>query len=209
MRVQSKIIFASIVFSIAFYLGNIAPVKLPRPGEVKMYFEKEKAQDYSKTPEFQIHTFEKYMIELVNEQRELHGLSKLKYGNQNLFLAARQHSSEMIELDYFSHTSPVKKYETLTDRLNLVGEEAFMKAGENISFVPCCGHCDKRFVEASMFGGKLKQNNCYIEGKGLMNSPGHRANILDPEFEFIGIGIITGKYKESYGIWVTQVFVRY
>jgi uncharacterized protein YkwD len=42
-----------------------------------------------------------------------------------------------------------------------------------------------------------------IAHMGLMNSPGHRANILNPKFGRIGIGIMDGGI---YGIMVTQNF---
>ena len=38
---------------------------------------------------------------------------------------------------------------------------------------------------------------------GLMNSPGHRANILRPEFGRLGIGIMDGGFR---GIMVSQEF---
>ena len=38
---------------------------------------------------------------------------------------------------------------------------------------------------------------------GLMNSPGHRRNILRPQFGRVGIGILDGG---RHGIMVTQVF---
>ena len=42
-----------------------------------------------------------------------------------------------------------------------------------------------------------------IAHNGLMNSPGHRANILHPAFRRVGIGILDGG---PYGIMVTQNF---
>ena len=44
--------------------------------------------------------------------------------------------------------------------------------------------------------------------RGLMNSPGHRANILNPDSEVIGIGIERGEYKGWDGLFVTQNFAR-
>ena len=42
-----------------------------------------------------------------------------------------------------------------------------------------------------------------IAHKGLMNSPGHRANILHKSFGRLGIGILSG---DMHGIMVTQAF---
>lgn len=191
---------------------------------------------------FQISPLEEYMIELVNEQRKLHNLPMLRYNNPRLFEAARQHSSEMMQLGYFSHESPVRMYGNLDDRLKIAGERSmgsgsangWISCAENISFAPACeDEYDKRWVELSMFGGKFegteksrgrikiltsqfRQGNCILgeEGGGLMFSPGHRANILNPRFDYIGIGIVTGwglhpDGKEGYGMWVTQVFAEY
>ncbi len=237
-----------LVFSTAFYLGNIAPVKLPEPKDVikkiegfvnklsrqnktiRQELKKELTQKVEK--EFFITPFEKKMIELVNQQRELNNVPKLKFSKEELFEMARQHSGEMKTLGYFSHESPVEEYRTLKDRLHLAGETNYSRAGENIAFISCCGECDQRNVEASMFGGVLEkiemvndgveisatpfmQNNCLIgeKEKGLMFSPGHRKNILNPEFEYIGVGIVTGEGKyldyEGIGMWVTQNFATY
>lgn len=237
-----------LVFSTAFYLGNITPVKLPEPNGVikkiegfvnklnwqKRTIRKELKKELTQRVEkdFFITPFERRMLELVNQQRKLNNVPKLRFSKEGLFAVARQHSNEMMELGYFSHTSPVEEYRTLKDRLYLAGEMDYSKAGENIAFISCCGNCDERHVEASMFGGILdsikiinnrvqistsafKYNNCLHanDGTGLMGSPGHRANILKPEFEYIGVGIVTGEGKyldyEGIGIWITQNFAKY
>ena len=180
----------------------------------------------------QASALENYMIELVNEQRKLHGVHELKYSKQGLFDAARQHSREMMELDYFSHESPVKEYRTLGKRLKIAGEDV-IGGGENLAMVGSCAESfDRRFVETAMFGGRLDKmeniddkiiisvsgfkvdDNCSIASKksgGLMNSEGHRENILFEDYDYIGIGIVTGKIpgEDIYGMWATQVFARY
>src|SRR5690606_2822271 len=42
--------------------------------------------------------------------------------------------------------------------------------------------------------------------RSLMNSPGHRANILDPKFDHVGIGIEQGEYRGFDAVVVTQNF---
>ena len=78
---------------------------------------------------------------------------------------ARRHSLEMFQRDYFSHTSPTTG--SPFDRMR-AASILFVVAGENLAFAP----------------------NVDIAHRGLMNSPGHRANILRPEFGRIGIGAI-------------------
>ena len=247
-----KLIKYSFILLTGFYLGNVTSIKLPEPDKVMQKLEtfinkfnkhqkklrkkirtEIKRETTQKTGnEFYINPFEKKMIDLVNQQRELNGVKKLKFSKEGLFKMARQHSNEMMKLGYFSHTSPVETYKTLKERLDLAGEKDYLSAGENIAFISCCGNCDERHVEASMFGGELQgietiegrveisampfmQNNCVIGQKerGLMFSPGHKANILNPEFEYIGVGIITGKGKyldyEGMGMWITQNFATY
>jgi len=75
---------------------------------------------------------------------------------------ARAHSRDMWERSYFSHTNP--DGETSADRMARGGVK-FLVAGENLALAPT--------VETAH--------------EGLMNSPGHRRNILDPQFSRIGI----------------------
>lgn len=206
----------------------------------KIIPKKNKPRDDVYNNGFEITPLEQYMIKLVNEQRRLHGVPELRYDNPAIFEAARQHSSEMMELGYFSHTSPVRKFKSVENRFRYAGilpvsenPDGWTTYGENISFVPTCGgDYDKELVEVSMFGGGLAgfedtdsgiiiktqdavRGNCTIQNSGgLMASPGHRKNILERRFEYIGIGIIhgIGEYPdgtEGPGIWVTQNFATF
>ena len=200
-----KLIKYSFILLTGFYLGNVTSIKLPEPNEVLQKIEslvnkfnngKKKLRKEIGTEirrelkqktekDFFINPFEKKMIDLVNQQRELNNVPKLKISKEGIFKMARQHSNEMMKLGYFSHTSPVETYKTLKERLDLAEEKNYLTAGENIAFISCCGNCDERHVEASMFGGELKgieiiegrveissmpfmQQNCLIgkQGKG-------------------------------------------
>ncbi len=121
------------------------------------------------------------ILQLINEERSARGLESLR-PNSQLREAARQHSKEMNELDYFSHESPVEAYETLPMRLRNAGVAKYGWAGENIAMSTAASA--ERFVQM------------------WMNSPGHRANILKPEFEFSGIGV----YGSGQSLHATQVF---
>lgn len=107
---------------------------------------------------------ESQMLTLVNQSRAENGLAPLKADSQLQQLAAA-HSEEMLRLGYFAHISPL--HGSPTDRFDAAGVE-YTVAGENIAYAPTVD----------------------IAERGLMRSPGHRANILSSEFTRIGIGII-------------------
>lgn len=99
--------------------------------------------------------------------------------NPALTEAARAHSEDMIEADYFAHAAP--DGESLGERLKRFGytpeDYGFWKVGGNIA-----SHSGPEPAPEAMF-------------EGWMDSPGHRANILDEDFEQIGIGTHAGRYE--------------
>lgn len=116
---------------------------------------------------------EQKMLELVNEERSASGLDALVMDSK-LQEVARKHSEEMFKLKYFAHDSPISG--TPFERMNKARIFYFV-AGENIALSPD--------VETAH--------------RGLMNSPEHRDNILNPKFKKIGIGIIKdGIYGEMF-----------
>ncbi|MDQ3797872.1 MAG: CvpA family protein [Acidobacteriota bacterium] len=120
---------------------------------------------------------EAQMLEMVNRERVAHGLNPLE-ADPELTEVARQHSADMFARGYFSHNTP----ENLDpfDRMRRAGVR-FATAGENLALAP----------------------TVQIAHNGLMNSPGHRANILRPQFGRVGIGIMDGGRR---GLMVTQNF---
>ncbi|NLT94162.1 MAG: hypothetical protein GXW85_01280 [Clostridia bacterium] len=122
---------------------------------------------------------EQKMLEMINEERSEVGLAPLKMDNK-LVQLARLKSQDMIEKNYFSHTSPT--YGDPFQMMKDFGVEYWM-AGENLAGNP------------SLTGAH----------ESLMNSPGHRANILKPEFTHVGIGIVKGG---RYGMMFTQMFIK-
>jgi uncharacterized protein YkwD len=119
------------------------------------------------------------LFELVNQERLQRGLNSLEY-DTSLVPVARGHSQEMLQLGYFSHVSP--NTGTLGDRLN-DADVVYTSAGENLAYAP----------------------NVSIAHRGLMQSDGHRANILEPSWERVGIGILSAPDGT---IMVTQLFAR-
>jgi uncharacterized protein YkwD len=121
---------------------------------------------------------ERQMFDLVNEERTGAGMTALIWDDR-LVPVARAHSEEMFKLKYFSHQSPVAG--TPFDRLKSAGI-TYQRAGENLAYA----------------------QSVTIAHRGLMQSEGHRENILRPEFTRIGIGVISGG---PYGRMFTQVFI--
>lgn len=120
---------------------------------------------------------ERAMIQLVNKERESRGLKSLVF-DAKLTDVVRAHSADMFERGYFSHYSP--EGETVADRATRAGVD-FLVIGENLAYAP----------------------NVQLAHQGLMNSEGHKANILSSDYGKIGIGVIDGGV---YGRMFTQVF---
>lgn len=118
------------------------------------------------------------MLKLVNQERIKYHLGLLKL-NSRLVKAARMKARDIADKDYFDHISPV--YGSPFEMMTKLGIK-FRMAAENLA-----GH---QTVEQAHIG--------------LMNSPGHRKNILTPEFTDIGIGVVNGS---KYGKVFTQLFI--
>ena len=120
---------------------------------------------------------ETQMLDLVNAERVANGLQPLA-PDPELTEVARRHSADMFARGYFAHDTP----EGLTpfDRMKDANVR-FLTAGENLALAPTVS----------------------IAHTGLMNSPGHRANILRPQFGRVGIGIMDGGMR---GLMVSQEF---
>ena len=120
---------------------------------------------------------EQRMLDLVNEERVAAGLKPLA-ADPELTEVARQHSADMFARGYFAHDTP--EGVTPFDRMRAANVR-FLTAGENLALAPTIP----------------------VAHSGLMNSPGHRANILRPEFGRVGIGVMDGGMR---GLIVSQEF---
>ncbi|WP_331741153.1 CAP domain-containing protein [Kitasatospora sp. NBC_00039] len=117
------------------------------------------------------------VVDLVNAQRAEHGCGPLT-AETRLATAAQGHSEDMAARNYFDHASPEGYH--ADHRIEATGYR-WSSWGENIAR----GQKDPAAVMDAW-----------------MNSPGHRANILNCSFKEIGVGVKTG----SGGPWWTQVF---
>lgn len=119
------------------------------------------------------------MFALVNDERTKVGVGKLDW-NPKIVPVAENYATDMWKRSYFSHYSPEGK--DVGDRLN-EAHIPFQIAGENLALAPTLS----------------------IAHSGLMNSQGHRENILNPEFHKVGIGVID---NGVYGKIFVQVFTN-
>lgn len=120
---------------------------------------------------------EQKMLDLVNGARASAGLRSLQ-ADPALTGLARQKARDMIDRNYFSHTSPT--YGSPFNMIKAAGI-TYRYAGENLAGAP---------------GVDSAQTS-------LMNSPGHRANILNANYTRVGIGVVSGG---PYGKMFVQMF---
>ncbi len=128
-------------------------------------------------PSSNLSQLENNMLNMINNARTANGLQPLQMDSR-IVNVARKKSQDMIDNNYFSHSSPT--YGSPFKMLNDAGI-SYRTAGENIA------------------------GNTSVSGAhaALMNSSGHRKNILNPKFTKVGIGIKKGG---PYGMMFTQIF---
>ncbi len=127
-----------------------------------------------------VKAIENQVVALVNRERTNRGLRPLA-ANWQLARVARIKSQDMRDRRYFSHQSPT--YGSPFQMMRSFGI-SYTSAGENIA---------------------AGQKTAADVMRGWMNSPGHRQNILNPQFTQIGVGYAKGG---SYGTYWTQMFIR-
>ncbi len=138
---------------------------------------------------------EQQMLDLINAERAKVGVDPLTF-NDNLNGASEEHSKWMLQTNTFSHTGPGGN--SADQRMEAAGYklEGNALAGENIGW-------------QSERGAPGLADDVVQVHQGLMDSPGHRANILNPDYKEIGIGIERGDFTDGStfdAIMVTQNF---
>ena len=120
------------------------------------------------------------VVRYTNEQRVRNGLRAF-VASARLMEAARLHAEQMAQYQRMDHTIGSAKYPTLQSRLDAVGY-VYQNAAENVAW-----------------NSQTPQSVV----TGWMNSPGHRANILNPGLTEIGTAMARSAKGEPY--WI-QVF---
>ncbi len=116
------------------------------------------------------------LFESTNEERTDVGLSTLTW-SQSLSDVAQFHADEMYRKGYFAHRSPTTG--TVVDRLARSGI-GVVRAGENLALAADASEAHR----------------------GLVKSPSHLDNIVNPDFTSVGIAAVDGPL----GLMVVQVF---
>ena len=126
---------------------------------------------------------ERRVFNLVNEKRLQNGLEQLKRSD-SIAEAARQHSSNMAEFQFFSHKGLDSKM--VSDRADANGVGKWRSIGENIAFNR--GYPDPITITVQLW----------------LDSPGHRRNMLSPDWKESAIGVAV---SEDGAYYFTQVFL--
>ena len=123
--------------------------------------------------------FEELFFHTINAVRERHGLSALEW-YESLQPVARAHSSDMSNNDYFNHN-------------DLNGRTPFERIRE-------------ADIDYTLAGENLARNHLspFHAVFSLMNSEGHRENILKPEYSHTAVGVAYADQKP----YVTQKFIK-
>lgn len=124
------------------------------------------------------------IVRWTNVERLARGLGPLEWSHI-LARAAHAHSEEMVRMGYFSHVSPVPSRRTPMMRVRAAGLRAqSLFVGENIARGTWSAADSRDVIRV------------------WMESPGHRENLLRPNFSYIGVGVVSdGRY-----LVITQVF---
>ena len=130
-------------------------------------------------PSTDFSSYQQQVLDLVNAERTKRGISALTL-DSNLSSVATKKSQDMVNKNYFDHTSPT--YGSPFDMMKQFGI-SYRTAGENIAK-----------------GQKTPQEVV----TAWMNSEGHRKNILNPNFTNLGVGIAKDSNGTTY--W-TQMFI--
>ncbi|WP_338451892.1 CAP domain-containing protein [Niallia oryzisoli] len=118
-------------------------------------------------------TFEDEVFRLVNAERTKQGLRSLQH-RADVKNVAEKKAMDMINSNYFSHNSP--NYGSPFEMLKTFGI-TYRSAGENIAK-------GQRSPQEVM--------------NAWMNSSGHRANILNPSYNAIGVGYYNGAWVQLF-----------
>lgn len=157
----------------------------------------------------------------TNRVRAQFGLPLFKH-SYNLEMAAKSHSSDMVDLDFFDHQSPIVEKRTVVDRLEQVGlANGYM--AENIAYITGIRRQPDRTIYtpeqnngyfSHEYRGRPIPNHSYLSlarevVRQWMASEGHRKNILNPVYRYLGCGAEHYSDPSFYGLdrfKITQYF---
>jgi len=128
-------------------------------------------------------SYETLLFELTNAERKTHGVAVLQ-NSSKVAKVARNHSVDMGVNDYFNHNN--LKGKSPFDRLSDSGIQ-FRNAGENIA---------------------MGYTSPYFAHEALMNSLGHRKNIISTSYTQLGVGAYFADWTYGSIPYYTENFIR-
>ncbi len=135
------------------------------------------------SPQFTAEVLPRVLVDLANDDRADNQINTLTL-NQILVKAAQLKAADMAAEQYFAHTNPYNSEKTPWYWFSQAGY-AFKYAGENLA---------------------IDFNDSSAVNRAWMDSPGHRANILNANFTEVGIAVVEGIYEGHPTTYVVQMF---
>ena len=141
---------------------------------------------------------EKLIFDMTNAERRAQGLPELTF-DPLLANVAREHSVDMAQNDFFSHTN--LKGEDPTDRVRRHGLTLIKRTDEGMFIVGIAeniGMMPKGNLIEMGYAANEPEGLATAQVQSWLNSSKHRANILNPHFEKLGVGVAyNGHYYVS------------
>ena len=182
------------VFFLAVSSGPVQPATTPATHPAATAATVAVAVTHAVSPRYSyLSADEQEFIDRINAARTERGLCALA-PDPVLVQDAWTQSCDMATHGYFSHIAPEANRRSPMDRYL----DALRAAHERVPSALLVG---ENIYYCSMSRGT---QDVALAQQALMASPGHRANILDPRFRQVGVGV----YRNAAGeIWVTEVFL--
>ncbi|HVX86445.1 MAG TPA: CAP domain-containing protein [Phycisphaerae bacterium] len=154
----------------------------------------------------------------TNQERLAHNLPPFKFSGI-LHDVAQGHSREMAALHYFDHVSPTPENATMDQRFKNNGLQPHLE-GENIAVLPAREMGSGEYIVTGNPPNEIytdKQTHKVINYYAYaeladafltqwMNSPPHRAAILNPKFLYLAPAAARGDYQNQDSFYATQNF---
>lgn len=126
-------------------------------------------------------SFDKEIFNLTNELRKKHGIDPLIW-DEKIYPIAKYKSNSMVQLNYFSHGNP---------NYNNNGPEVLAEAF-NYKYI---GYGENILMAASDNTSKYNAKNLFTL---WLNSPSHKANMLDPKHKKMSVSIIRAQSLKGF-----------
>jgi len=138
----------------------------------------------------------------VNATRVAHGLNALIW-HDDVATAARAHSQELVDYDRWTHEGVDGS--GVADRIRREGVQ-INAAGENLGAGERLDVFSYMDMAWFIIYGRADVPN---DPNSWMGSPGHRANMLNPDWTHTGLGVAVGNDNSRFDLYITQKFIHY